>query len=41
MIDPNGIDGVIASLKKEIDEFLQEVDFILSESNARTEIEVF
>lgn len=40
LIDPNNVDYVISSLKKEIDEFLQEVDFSLSESNSRTEIEV-
>ncbi len=40
LIDPNNVDSVITSLKNEIDDFLQEVDFVLSESNARTEIEV-
>lgn len=40
LIDPNNVDSVITSLKNEIDNFLQEVDFVLSESNSRTEIEV-
>lgn len=40
LIDPNNADSVITSLKNEIDNFLQEVDFVLSESNSRTEIEV-
>lgn len=38
--DPIGIENKIDSLDKEIDEFLSEVDFVLSESNARTEIEI-
>ncbi len=39
-IDPLDLKKKISELEAEIDGFLSEVDFILSESNARTEIEV-
>ena len=40
LIDPINITEKIESLQKEIDDFLLNVDFSLSESNARTEIEL-
>lgn len=40
MIDPNKAEQLIKALDDEITGFLQEVDFVLSESNARTSIEV-
>jgi len=40
LYDPTGLAAVIEALETEIDDFLTEVDFALSESNARTEIEV-
>lgn len=40
LFDPLNIDEKIAKLEKEIDDFLMEVDFILSESNSRTTIEI-
>lgn len=38
--DPIGIDARIAELEKEIEDFESNVDFVLSESNAKTTIEV-
>lgn len=38
--DPISIKDKIEKLEKEIDEFLMEVDFVLSESNSRTTIEI-
>lgn len=40
MVDPLKVDEKIKALGTEIEEFLKDVDFALSESNARTEIEV-
>ena len=40
MADPIGIRDKIDALDRDIDEFLKDVDFTLSESNARTEIEI-
>lgn len=40
LVDPLKLQDKIDSLDKEIDKFLTEVDFVLSESNARTEIEI-
>jgi hypothetical protein len=40
MLDPLNIKVKIEKLEKEIDDFLHEVDFVLSESNSKTEIEV-
>lgn len=40
LIDPNKIEEKIAALETELNGFITEVDFVLSESNARTEIEV-
>lgn len=40
MIDPVGIDLYIEKLNEKVQTFLMEVDFVLSESNAKTEIEV-
>lgn len=40
VLDPLEIKNKKAALDKTIDEFMSEVDFILSESNARTEIEI-
>lgn len=40
MIDPNKAEQLIKALDDEITGFLQDVDFVLSESNARTSIEV-
>ena len=40
MIDPLNLKNLIESLEKDIDEFEGEVDFRLSEANARTMIEV-
>ena len=40
MVDPIGVEKVIESLKKEIDEFMVDVDSTLSVSNALTTIEV-
>lgn len=38
-LDPNGIEAVIAKLEAEINGFVFEVDFVLSEANAKTLIE--
>lgn len=38
-LDPNGLEAVIAKLEAEINGFVFEVDFILSEANAKTTIE--
>jgi hypothetical protein len=38
--DPVGLEKRVEQLDKQIDEFLSEVDFVLSESNSKTEIEV-
>lgn len=40
MLDPAKIENKIVSLRKQYEDFTTEVDFVLSESNARTEIEV-
>lgn len=40
LIDPNKIEGQIKELDDEITGFVQEVDFVLSESNARTSISI-
>lgn len=40
LLDPAGIEKRIESLKTEIEDFITEVDFSLSESNAKTTIEV-
>lgn len=40
LVDPNNVDTVIAKLQDQLDGFLLEVDFALSEVNARTMIEV-
>lgn len=40
LIDPNKVEATIKALEDQIAGFLQEVDFCLSESNARTSIEV-
>jgi len=40
LIDPLNARKIIENLKKEAELFTSEVDFVLSESNARTEIEV-
>ena len=40
IIDPLNLKSKIESLEKEIDEFISNVDFALSESNARTMIEL-
>lgn len=40
LYDPIDIKTKIEKLEKEIDEFLTEVDFVLSESNSRTTIEI-
>lgn len=40
LVDPIGIEKEIERLDKEISDFEAEVDFVLSESNSRTEIEV-
>lgn len=40
LVDPIGVEKVIESLKKEIDEFMVEVDSTLSVSNALTTIEI-
>jgi len=39
-IDPNNVDAQIRKLQKEIEEFESEIDFVLSESNSSTMIEV-
>ena len=39
-IDPLGLNDVIDQLTKEIDDFKSDIDATLSESNARTEIEI-
>ena len=39
LLDPSGLEAVIEKMTKEIDGFLLEVDFTLSESNAKTLIE--
>ncbi|QNO00587.1 hypothetical protein QGX17_gp122 [Pseudomonas phage phiPsa381] len=38
-LDPNGLEAVIAKLESEINGFVFEVDFVLSEANAKTLIE--
>lgn len=38
-LDPNGLEAVIAKLEAEINGFVFEVDFVLSEANAKTLIE--
>lgn len=40
IIDPCGVEKRIDEMDEKIDNFLAEVDFVLSESNAKTEIEV-
>lgn len=40
LIDPNNVDQVIETLSDKMSKFLEEVDFILSESNSITKIEV-
>ena len=40
LLDPNNAVSYIDALKKEIDEFEQEVDYVLSESNSTTFIEL-
>ena len=40
MIDPLTLEDKIKELEKEIDEFQKNVDFVLSESNSRTYIEI-
>jgi len=40
LIDPLNVRKLIEKIKKEVELFNSEVDFVLSESNARTEIEV-
>jgi hypothetical protein len=40
MVDPIGLDKLIPALEKEIEDFETNVDFVLSESNSKTEIEV-
>ena len=40
LVDPLGIVGRIEKFEKEIDEFEHEVDFVLSESNTITTIEI-
>lgn len=39
-LDPLGIDSVYEKLENEIDDFENEVDFVLSESNSLTKIEI-
>lgn len=40
LLDPAGIEKRIEKLQEEISEITSEIDFVLSEANARTEIEV-
>ncbi|WYN05039.1 tail fiber protein [Pseudomonas phage UNO-G1W1] len=40
LLDPSGLEAVIEKMTKEIDGFLLEVDFTLSESNASTKVNV-
>lgn len=40
VVDPIGLDKLIPALEKEIEDFETNVDFVLSESNSKTEIEV-
>jgi hypothetical protein len=40
LLDPVGIEKRIEKLQEEISEIMSEIDFVLSEANARTEIEV-
>ena len=40
LLDPAGIEKRIEKLQEEISEIASEIDFVLSEANARTEIEV-
>ena len=40
LLDPKKINDQIATVRKEFEDFSMEVDFVLSESNARTEIEI-
>ena len=39
IFDPNGLAGVIEKLEKEIEDFSNEIDYILSEANANNTIE--
>lgn len=41
LLDPIGVETKLESMSDEINAFLQEIDFSLSESNARTEITLF
>lgn len=40
VLDPIGIEGWQAKKQAEVNDFLMEVDFVLSESNAKTQVEV-
>lgn len=40
IVDPLGLADVIRNLEAEIEDFKSNVDFVLSESNARTEVEI-
>lgn len=40
LVDPNNVDAVITKLQEQLDGFLLEVDFALSEVNAKTMIDV-
>jgi hypothetical protein len=40
IVDPLGLADVIRNLETEIEDFKSNVDFVLSESNARTEVEI-
>lgn len=40
LLDPNNIEQQIANFKKQYEDFETEVDFVLSESNAKTEITI-
>jgi hypothetical protein len=40
LLDPLGTAFLLTTLEAEINTFLTEVDFVLSENNAKTEIEV-
>lgn len=39
-LDPNGLEVVVAKMEEDINGFVFEVDFVLSEANAKTTIEV-
>lgn len=39
VLDPNNLSGVIEKLEKEIEDFSNEIDYILSEANAKNTIE--